>query len=336
MMQPNAIPAALKPVYFINRLLSLLLVLSITACADRHEETAFQFTRFAMDTVVEYTIVAPSQEKAQEAMHKAHEEMERVARLLWEEDEHSQIYALNHAHGTVTLDREAADFLRRTYAYYKASGGFFDPTVKPVLDLYDFHADAPVPPSPAAIREQLPRVGMQALQFDAANPERITSEHSTLTVGGVAKGYAVDRAVQVLREQGIKDAIVNAGGDLYCLGTHNGRPWVVGTRHPDDPTAIVDTLYVADHAVATSGDYQRFFMYEGVRYHHLLDPRTGRPARRARSATVIAPTTEQADAMATALFVAGDADGLALIDSLPDVEGMVVDSLGQMHTSRNW
>lgn len=315
---------------------ALLFLLSLAACRDANPDNTFHFSQFAMDTVVEYTIVAPSHEDARAAMEHAHAEMERVAQLLWEEDSLSQIYAFNHAAGTITLNPEAGDFLRRTVAYYEASGGAFDPTVKPVLDLYDFLAESPTPPSSAAIRERLPRVGMEALSFDATTPHTFSPGRLTLAVGGVAKGYAVDRAVQVLREHGIAHAIVNAGGDLYCLGAHNGRPWVVGIRHPDDPAAILDTLYLSNRAVATSGDYQRFFTHEGVRYHHLLDPRTGQPARRSRSATVIAPTTEQADAMATALFVAGPDTGIALLDSLPNVEGMVIDSLAQMHASRQY
>ena len=290
-----------------------------------------------MGTVVEYTLIASSPEAAQTAMAAAHEEMLRVARLLWEEDSLSQIYAFNHARGRIQLDPETHEFLKRTYAYYTASQGAFDITIKPLLDLYDFDADAPTPPSASALGERLAYVGMDNLRFTPPSfVEKTASDSMALTVGGVAKGYAVDRAAAVLRAAGIKHAIVNAGGDLYCLGVNRGRPWVVGIRHPDDPSAVLDTVLVSNQAIATSGDYQRYFTYDGTRYHHLLEPTTGRPARRSRSATVIAPTAEQADALATALFTAGKDPGLALIDSLPGVEAMVVDSTGMRYGSQGW
>ncbi len=314
----------------------LILSLVLAACAQASREKTYTFSQFAMGTVVEYTLVAPSPEAARTAMRQAHDEMLRVARLLWEEDSLSQIYAFNRAAGPVALDQETVDFLRRTYDYYTVSDGAFDVTIKPVLDLYDFDAEAPAPPSATDLAERLPYVGMDHLRFlPPSTVEKASSGSVALTVGGVAKGYAVDRAVAVLQAHGIAHAIVNAGGDLYCLGANDGNPWVVGIRHPDDPAAILDTLFLANQAVATSGDYQRYFTYEGTRYHHLLDPTTGRPARRARSATVIAPTTEQADALATALFTTGP-DGLALLDSLAGVEGMVVDSTGTQHRSQGY
>jgi thiamine biosynthesis lipoprotein len=126
---------------------------------------------------------------------------------------------------------------------------------------------------------------------------------------------------------------VNAGGDLYCLGDRTDGPWRVGIRDPDRGDEIVVVLNVADAAVATSGDYQRYFEYDGIRYHHILDPQTGRPARRARSATVIAPTAERADALATAAFVAGPDAGIQLLDGLENAEGMIIDLAGDLHTS---
>ncbi len=315
--------------------LCLALLLVLASCAEAGGEKAYTFTRFAMDTVVEYTIVAPSGAAARRAMEAAHAEIERVERLLWEEDSLSQIYTFNHAGGPVTLDPEAVRFLERARAYAQRSRGAFDITIKPVLDLYDFAAETPVPPSEEAIRERLPLVGTARIDFSKA-PVLDKPEGVAVAVGGVAKGYAVDRAVAVLKANGVRHALVNAGGDLYCLGTHLGKPWRVGIRDPDDPGALVDVLYVSDLAVATSGDYQRYFVYEGRRYHHILHPGDGQPARSSRSATVIAATTEEADALATALFVAGAVQGIALIDSLPGVAGMVVEAAGTVVPSRRY
>lgn len=288
-----------------------------------------------MDTMVEYTIVASSQREAFQAMMAAHDEIERVSSLLWEEDPKSEIRRLNEASGEVELSPEVYEFLARSLEYYRQTSGRFDLSIGPVLKLYPFDSEEPVPPSPAEIQAKLAFVGMDRLQFVA--PGRVARPDSLLlAVGGVAKGYAVDRAIEVLRSHGIEGAIVNAGGDLYCLGTNNGRPWVVGIQHPDDPNAVIDTLHVSDGAVATSGDYQRFFEYDGVRYHHVIDPSNGLPARLSRSATVLAPTTEQADALATALFIAGPEAGLAMLDSLENVSGMVLGLDLQKYPSQNY
>ena len=288
-----------------------------------------------MDTMVEYTIVASSQREAFQAMMAAHDEIERVSSLLWEEDPKSEIRRLNEASGEVELSPEVYEFLARSLEYYRQTSGRFDLSIGPVLKLYPFDSEEPVPPSPAEIQAKLAFVGMDRLQFVA--PGRVARPDSLLlAVGGVAKGYAVDRAIEVLRSHGIEGAIVNAGGDLYCLGTNNGRPWVVGIQRPDDPNAVIDTLHVSDGAVATSGDYQRFFEYDGVRYHHVIDPSNGLPARLSRSATVLAPTTEQADALATALFIAGPEAGLAMLDSLENVSGMVVGLDLQKYPSQNY
>ncbi len=130
-------------------------------------------------------------------------------------------------------------------------------------------------------------------------------EEMALDLGGIGKGYGVDRAVAMLREWGIRDALVNVGGDLYAMGvSEDGDPWKVGVRSPDDPGAVVATLRMRDRAVATSGDYQRFFVYGGRRYHHILDPRTGEPARTPfRSVTVAAASCMNADAAATVAFL---------------------------------
>lgn len=309
----------------------------LAACHTAPDEQAYHYTRFAMETVVEYTIVAPSPAAAQGAMLAAHVEIERVAALLWEGDPRSAMHAFNHARGHVAVDAEVLAFLQRARRYHAQSAGAFDVTIAPVLDLYDFDGERGTPPTAATLAERLAQVGMEKLV--PGPPGTIfkpADRDVAVAVGGVAKGYAVDRAVDVLRAHGIRSAIVNAGGDMYCLGTRHGRPWAVGIRDPDDAEALIDTLFVADRAVATSGDYERFFVFEGQRYHHLLNPETGLPARTARSATVIAEAAEQADALATALFVAGPDSGIARIERLPGVEGMLVDAGGRRYRTSGY
>jgi FAD:protein FMN transferase len=308
-----------------RRTIAVVLSLMLLSCGSAEEgtEQAFTFTQFAMDTVVEYTIVASSRTEAREAMLAAHAEVERVAALLWEEETGSDIYHLNRATGPLELHAETYDFLLRNRDYSRVTGGAFDITIRPLLELYDFTDEAAALPRSRAITARLQDVGIERLRFDP--PNTVTGERGVrIAVGGVAKGYAVDRAVEVLRSMGVANALVNAGGDLYAMGMRNGRPWRVGIRHPDDPSEIVDVLEVSDAGVATSGDYQRYVMRGGVRYHHILDPASGRPARHVRSATVVARTAEEADALATGLFVAGPTKGFSFLMEVPEARGIVI------------
>lgn len=303
------------------------------SCSQQPAPEARTFTRFSMGTVVEYTLVASSNEMARRAVDAAEAEIARMSSLLWEGDTLSAIYRLNTARDTVTIEQEAAAFLIRSRAYYDASAGAFDPTIKPVFDLYDFSEESTGPPADDDIDERLGRVGLDGLEVTAGGAVKKARPDVEIGVGGVAKGLAVDLAIEAIRQMGIESAIVNAGGDLRCIGTNMGTAWRVGIQDPDDPSMMAAVLALSDAAVATSGDYQQYIVHDGVRYHHILDPRTGRPVHLSRSATVVAPTAEQADALATALFVLGPLDGIAMIDRIGGVEGMVIDPKSEVHYS---
>ncbi|MBT8399647.1 MAG: FAD:protein FMN transferase, partial [Rhodothermia bacterium] len=242
-----------------------------------------------MGTMVEYTIAAESAADSRRAIEAAHREIERVSTLLWEEDSASTIYRFNRARDTVRASAEVASFLDRSREYHTDTRGAFDVTIRPVMDLYQFGNEDAQPPRSDDLSSAIQSVDMTAFSVDTSGILRKSRPEISLAVGGVAKGYAVDRAVAILKGAGIRSAVVNAGGDLYCLGTNEGKPWRVGVRDPDDASSVIHVLHVTDAAVATSGDYQQYFDYEGVRYHHILNPETGRPARMVRSATVIAP-----------------------------------------------
>lgn len=317
-----------SPYGLLSRLGVLLSAVAVGAAActgdavtDRSPERSYRYTRFAMDTVVEYTIRAPSREQAFMAMLSAHEEMQRIEDLLWEKHPGSAIHSLNQGVALsgipVETQGEVVAFLERLRSYHHQTGGYFDPGIGGVLDLYGFGTDEMMVPDPEHLRHVLAHSGMDRIPEDPA---------AKYSVGGVVKGYAVDRAVDALRRAGIRNALVNAGGDLFALGSSGGHPWAIGVTHPGNPGALIDTLFVTNAAVATSGDYQRFFEVDGIRYHHLLDPSTGTPARSVRSATIVASTAEKADALATGFFVAGHDAGRKFLDADMEASGMVVDS----------
>ena len=154
-------------------------------------------------------------------------------------------------------------------------------------------------------------------------------------VGGIAKGHALDLAVAELRRSGADSFTLTAGGQVYAAGTKEGRPWRIGVRDPRSaPEDFFAILEVSDLSVSTSGDYERFFEQDGVRYHHILDPRTGWPAKGLRSATVVSADAALADALSTAVMVLGKEEGLALIDRVPSAQALVVDHAGGVHRTR--
>lgn len=209
------------------------------------------------------------------------------------------------------------------------TGGAFDITWAALWGLWDFKSASAAPPPAAAIDARLPLIGYARVELGAADHTvRLPEAGMKLGLGGIAKGRALDDAARALRAAGISDFMMSAGGQVVVGGTKGGRPWRVGIRDPrgpaDDFFAVVDAT---DTSVSTSGDYEHFFEHEGVRYHHILDPRTGRPARGLRSATVVAADATLADALSTALFAVGRVRGLELAQEL-QVEAVLVDDAG--------
>lgn len=297
-----------------------------------------------MGTVVDYTVVGVTREQARLAVAAAHEEIERISDLLWEGSEAGEISALNstcreHSVGEacrpIAVSDETAAFLERALSYEAETDGAFDVTVGSFLPFYDFGVDHPAAPDSQAVIRLAKQLESRNLGVDSLSVTGMLSG-IRVSVGGIAKGYAVDRAVEVLREHRVENALINAGGDLYCLGTNFGRPWRVGIRDPDEPNRVTATVDVTDGAVATSGDYQQYFEVDGTRYHHLLDPETGFPARNSRSATVITTgSTERADALATGLFVIAK-EGIELIDGFTEAEALLIDAAGRRYQTSGW
>ena len=219
----------------------------------------------------------------------------------------------------------ALDWSRRT-------GGAFDPTTAALLDLWDILSGPHPPPSPEQLAAARQEVGWRRLVL-SADHRRVDLGGTALDLGGIAKGYAIDRAAQALRRSGVRDFLVNAGGDLFVAGSKGGDPWRVGIQHPRSPEELLQVVSPVDGALVTSGDYERSFTWEGTLYHHILDPRSGEPARDCQSVTVWAATAIDADALATAVFVLGPAEGLALVEGQPDAEALVVTAAGEVRES---
>ena len=159
---------------------------------------------------------------------------------------------------------------------------------------------------------------------------RYTQPGVRIDLGGIAKGYAVDRSIAILRSLGVEHASVTAGGDTMIMGDRFGRPWVVGIRHPDDPEKVIARIPMVDAAISTSGDYERYFDEDGKRYHHIINPQTGKSVGEVRSVTIIGPDATTTDGLSTSVFVMGPERGIALIERLGDVDSVIVTSDGKV------
>ncbi|MDX1673899.1 MAG: FAD:protein FMN transferase [Longimicrobiales bacterium] len=261
-----------------------------------------------MGTTAEIGVVHRDERLAQRAIGAAIAELRAVDRTMTRFDPGSEVGRANREAATraVPVSGGTAEVVAAALAWAGASDGRFDPTLGRAAALWDpGHRSAP--PSVAEL-EGLTRDGLyRSLELGRSGSEPVVVYHDAavqLDLGGIAKGYGVDRAARALREWGITDALINVGGDLFALGvSEDGDPWEVGVRDPEDATRLAATFRVTDRAVATSGDYEQYFEHQGRRYHHLLDPRTGEPRRTdVRSVTVEADRCITADAAGTAVF----------------------------------
>jgi thiamine biosynthesis lipoprotein len=206
------------------------------------------------------------------------------------------------------------------------TGGVFDITVGPLVELWGFSSKAYRVPRAEEVRAVLPLVGMEKVRFEANN--LVLQPGMKLDWGGIAKGWAVDKAARALREIGIVRGFINAGGDLFCWGANpDGRDWRIGIKHPRQ-RGYLGVLSIRDKGVATSGDYQRYFERDGIRYHHIFDPTSGYPARERQSVTVIGPEAMLCDALATALFVSPQPE--AILKKYPEYGAIIVNNFGEV------
>jgi thiamine biosynthesis lipoprotein len=238
----------------------------------------------------------------------------------------------------VVVGQETFDVVREAVHASEISSGTFDITFESLHGLWKFDQDLdPHPPTDAQIKAKLPLVGYHHIHLDpAARSIYLDNAGTKISLGGIAKGFAVDRAAKVLRDAGLTSFYVQAGGDLYAAGKKpDGSDWSAGIRDPRGPEGMYfAVLPISDHAFSTAGDYERSYVIDGKRYHHIIDPRTGKPATASRSVTIYAPTALLADEIDDAVFILGPEKGLKLVESLEDVGAVIVDAHNNVHVSK--
>jgi thiamine biosynthesis lipoprotein len=319
-----------RPSLFALLLSVLLPVAAGPALADWHADTAEK-----MGTRIEIRVWNEDPERARALIRAGMAEFDRIESWMSTYREDSEISRVNReaALAPVPVSRELHDIVARSLELSARSGGAFDITFDSVGRLYDFRAR--VRPGEAEIRENLPAINWRNVVLDPATPAiRFTAPGTRINLGGIGKGYACEKVAALLAGQGVRHGLVNAGGDTRFIGDNLGRPWVVGIQDPDNDQRWVTRLVASNEAVSTAGDYERYFDENGVRYHHIINPRTGDSARGVRSVTVVGPDATLTDGLDNAVFVLGPEDGLALIDATPGYEAVVVDDQRRVFLSR--
>ncbi len=287
-----------------------------------------------MGTLIRVEAWHEDQAKGQAAVAAVIAEMHRINELMSTYREDSEISLINReaAKAPVVVGEELFAIVSRSLELSKNTDGAFDITYASAGQLYDYRES--VKPSDSRLSEVVQKIDYN---FVAIEPDKqsvsFAVEGVRIDLGGIAKGYAVERGVEILKEQGIESGIVTAGGDSRILGVRQGRPWNVGIRDPRDREKVLAMLPLADEAISTSGDYERFFEEDGVRYHHILNPSNGKSVGELRSVTVVGPDAVMTDGFSTSVFVMGVTKGLAFINSLADYEVVIIDSEGKMHAS---
>ena len=293
--------------------------------------------RILMGTVWSLQVVPSGQphDATEQALDQAFAEVSRIDRLMSEWKPESPLSAINAAAGTggIEVPAELVDIIRRGIRYGDLTDGAFDITWLGMGKLWHFD-QAFTPPSESQVMEARSRVDYRKIRIDG-NHVSIPAGWK-IGLGGIAKGYAIDRAADKLREAGFRNFLVNGGGDVLVVGRKGKHDWTVGVRDPRGGPQDLVARVRANGAVVTSGDYERFRIVDGVRYHHIIDPRTGRPARLCRSVTIVADQAERADVLATSVFVLGPTRGLQLVSTLPHVEAFIIDSSGKRWMSEGF
>jgi thiamine biosynthesis lipoprotein len=324
-------------------LLALLLLAGSVTLLYQQRTREYASEQFLMDTLVSIRVYGNDPEVLKAAVTAAYGEMRRIADLVDRFPppgstacRRSDVCRINEEAGIrpVRVDPDTLALLTLAQKYHALSAGALDVTIGPVMDLWGFAENDPKVPSPHRIFETLPLVNNQLLQVNAQEQTvYLQKVGMKLDLGAVAKGYATEKALQVLAEYGIKKVLIDAGGNIRVLGTNpRNTPWRIGIKDPRQADAMIAVVVLEDAAAVTSGDYYRYFEVDGQRYHHILDPRSGYPAGENRSVTVISRDAGLADILSTAFFVLKGEEAVVLAEKL-GVDVFLVSAEGRIFSS---
>jgi thiamine biosynthesis lipoprotein len=287
-----------------------------------------------MGTAISVELWSDDRTAGEAAISAVMDEMHRIDRAMSPFKAASELSRINReaAAAPVRVSDEMFGLLARAIEFSRLSGGAFDITYAGAGRLYDYRQG--VRPSDEVLARACATIGWRHLVLDPqARSVRFARDGVRIDLGGFAKGHVVDTSAAILQRRGIRHAIVSAGGDSRVIGDRRGRPWTVGVRHPRRVGEVVALLPLEDVAISTSGDYERFFEADGVRFHHVIDPKTGKSPSAIQSVTILAADGLTTEALSKSVFVMGLDEGLRLVESQPGVDAVVVDASGALHYS---
>jgi thiamine biosynthesis lipoprotein len=315
---------------YLRRFLFLVIaLLPVAAAADWQRDEA---TIMGTAITVELWHADPAQGRA--LIEAVFAEMRRIDELMSSYKPDSELSRVNAgaASAPVTVGNELFQLIGQALSYSDLTHGAFDITYASAGQHYDYRSARK--PDRQQLEQALPAINYHHVKLDTAH-STVSFLHAGVRIdlGGIAKGYAVDRSIAILKKAGVGSALVSAGGDTRVIGKRWEQPWNVGIRDPRNKDGLVSVIPLEDTTISTSGDYERFFEQDGVRYHHILDPTTGQSAHEVRSTSIIGTNATDTDALSTSVFVMGVKAGLALINSLADFEAIIIDNQGRLHYS---
>ena len=324
------------------RTVFLLLVLAIGSVQAQQPAQGLKTQKkvlLLMGTRFELVAVSENEELANKAIESGIKEIQRIEALISEWQPTSQTSAINQRAGImpVPVDEELYELIRRSLRISELTGGAFDISWAAADKVWKFDGSMKEMPSPEAVKNSIRHIGYQKIQLiPETHSVYLQEKGMKIGFGAIGKGYAANRARDVMRNMGIQSGVVNAAGDLITWGKQaDGQPWHIGIADPAEKDKVFSWLTANETAVVTSGSYEKFAEINGKRYAHIIDPRTGYPATGMKSVTIICPDAELADALATATMVLGQEEGLYLINQLKGVECLMITDQDEMLTSDN-
>lgn len=317
-----------------KKLLFPLVLIGVTAGVALYlrrpvAETGMQRqTRFLMDTVC--TIQVPGPESVRPAMARAFARIEELDNKFNAHNKASAVYQFNNS-GTPITDPEIVSIIEKACEVSRVTGDGFDITVYPLVELWGFYTNSPHVPDEGDIREALKKISWRKLVLEKGRVSK-TNDYLKIDLGSVAKGYIVGEALKVLKESGITNALIDAGGDIFATGMVKGRQWKVGVRSPRGE-GIMCGLDISEKSLSTAGDYERYFEKDGKRYHHIFDARTGYPATNNMSITLISSDATLVDMYDTALFLMPADEAMKIVQARLGAEAVIVNAAGKVQLS---
>ncbi len=306
-------------------LLYMLLVCSYSQADWFKDEQAI------MGTIIRVELWHTDKGRAKLAINRVMGEMRRIDSMMSPYKTTSMLSQINReaANHPVGINQELFELIEKSLYFSTLTHGAFDITYASVGRFYNYRNR--IYPTNSQINKNINKINYKHIYLNQKNHTiSYALKGVFIDLGGIAKGYAVDRSIKLLKNMGIQNAIVTAGGDSRIIGDKRGRPWIIGIRDPRKARSVKGMIPLVDSALSTSGDYERYFIKDGEHYHHILNPKTGRSAKQLRSVTVIGPDATTTDALSTSVFVLGPVKGMALINRLPGIEAVLIDQQNKL------